>query len=951
MLSIHKVSTRYKALHETDNSTKVNIAGLMQSLDTRYNYSVIRTLTENCGQLPGDDEYKISFMLEQLDKVCEHETRQTAINYTNLICEKVNLLKHAHNVANTIKGYASAIKAKITGKSTSDQNKARKAAGMDELHRTSGGKIVSNDTKRVDKAKKDSKEKNKIHKEIGNDHVKMECCEMILEAVNECVNYDRVWRTHNRINERYNTKKIFEHYYPDTRECVKEFCMLLDTYDIPFRAKINICLENIAYEFDKNRKKLDKSELAEAVTEYFLMRSSTYGRDQIIEEASTDSLIAKMIKTGERLAKSSNDTLSSIGKKTVSVLKSVGSNLAKAGTVLLDLVGTLLSGIIVLLGIVILGVAIATFLIGSIVLVIGILIGVITIMVGAGVGVIISPSLRNKWRESLKKSKQSKVVKKNKKLSKALDRLNAVITEKASNSALAEAYCECEFLSAKCDIEHVLTVNKFYSKDDIKKAMNLVAEPETGPVFKFNMQDQILGLTEDNKSAISSKSTAADKMKELLHAPNKTASFITNKIKDMYVDSAENVIKEMPNIFAILVDVFIIGGAFAISPLLGIVAGMAMWFINMKASREASIKYVKQFKKEKEKAEKRGSKLSGKAKERNDAYIQELTKSISKLEEYRDSLHTDEENEEREAKENPTDGIDDDFSLDDGDDFKIEAATNLLLMDYAIGILERWNLAENVYQYLVSKEMNPSIGRYIITEGYTSGLLNGTKLKRVLEEVEMNNKRDFKKWNMARAGIKLIDEGNINRHLMRRAGAAINIELVMNEMAIGNQITMLIDKVKRGASNLSDKEKVASRTLDSSLESMRQSMENAFKQENREAVIRGQILPSASRIIKLALVSGFTFLISPALTVIYLLGVFALSKGIRAKERQLVLDEIDTELKVCKEYIEEAKNKKDMDAYRQCLQIEKKLLRQRDKLNYKMKIEYDERVPDQVGSH
>ena len=126
-------------------------------------------------------------------------------------------------------------------------------------------------------------------------------------------------------------------------------------------------------------------------------------------------------------------------------------------------------------------------------------------------------------------------------------------------------------------------------------------------------------------------------------------------------------------------------------------------------------------------------------------------------------------------------------------------------------------------------------------------------------------------------------------------------------------------------------------------------MENSLKQENREAVIRGQILPSASRIIKLALITGFAFLLHPALGIIYLLGTFAMSKKLRIKERQLVLDELDTELKVCAEYIEKAKNNQDMNAYRQCLNIEKKLLRQRDRLKYKMTAEWNEKTPERYS--
>ena len=39
-----------------------------------------------------------------------------------------------------------------------------------------------------------------------------------------------------------------------------------------------------------------------------------------------------------------------------------------------------------------------------------------------------------------------------------------------------------------------------------------------------------------------------------------------------------------------------------------------------------------------------------------------------------------------------------------------------------------------------------------------------------------------------------------------------------------------------------------------------------------------------------------------------------------------------------------------MNAYRQCLQIEKKLLRQRDRLKYKLTAEWNERTPERFSN-
>ena len=941
MLSIHDVSLRRKAVCDKPDMEKMNIIGMLASVNERYNYNMIETLTKNSIQLPGDENDRVQFMLDRLDDICENDIRK-AKPYTQLICEQFKLIKHAKNVANSIKGHLNSIKAKITGSNVKEQNKARQAVGMDKLERTSSGKMVSKDIRNHEDMKKQEKKKNKLNQENKEDEVKIECYQMMSECLDNYIAYDRIWKTHNRINERFNTRKIFEECNSDVSECVKEFCMLLDTYDVPFRAKVNICLENIAYEYDRNNKSVDKSELAEAVTRYFLINNSTFSEQMILEEANQKTMLDKMIRTCKRLGRSGNAVVVNIANKVLDVIGGVAKVTKEIAFTILDVLGVVIGGIIMLLGGVVVGGVLIAGAVGTILLLIGLAIGLITICIGVKIAVVISPGLRKKFNDKANEIIKKHGKKKNKKLNKALNKLSNAMDGVVSESYLMESFCECEYMSKSTDIEYVLKSNKFYSENDIRKAMGLLTEPEETRKFNYTLEDTILGIREDNKPL--KKNSISDKMKNILNIAHKTPSMLKEKIKELYSNSPDEVIDETPNIFAILVDVCIIAGGFAINPVLGIVSGMTLWFIGMKANREQSEKYIKKFKKEKEKAEKR--KLTGSAKERNDAYIAQLNKSIEKLEDYRNDLHTEEENEEREAKKspNPTDDDSmDNFSFED-DDLKIESIVDIKLIDKAISILEGFRYNQ-VYDYIRRDDINPSALDYIVHEGCKSGVLNRQKLYPVLEEMANKNKRDMKKWNMYRAGMRTLrEETYVGHDLYNRASVALDIYDIINEMSIGNHLTMLIDKVKRGASNLSDKEKIASRTLDTTLEKLRQSMENALTQENREAVIRGDILPSASRIIKLALVTGFAFLINPALSVIYLLGVFAMSRNIRQKERQLVLDEIDTELKVCKEYTEQAKEKRDMNAYRQCLQIEKKLLRQRDILNYKMKIAYRQDV-------
>lgn len=168
----------------------------------------------------------------------------------------------------------------------------------------------------------------------------------------------------------------------------------------------------------------------------------------------------------------------------------------------------------------------------------------------------------------------------------------------------------------------------------------------------------------------------------------------------------------------------------------------------------------------------------------------------------------------------------------------------------------------------------------------------------------------------------------------------------MNEMNFTNNINLIIERLKKQGSDLSAKEQIASRTLDASLEAMRNKIEKALTQENREAVIKGDILPPASKIIKLGITSGLAFLINPVLSVIVLLGTFAMNAKLRAKERQMVLDEIDVELQMVDRYIKIAEEKNDMKNLRELLKIQKKLQAQEARLRYKLNIEYKQDTTD-----
>lgn len=96
--------------------------------------------------------------------------------------------------------------------------------------------------------------------------------DMILFAIKENKIADRVLNNSKNISKRFNLEKILvEKQHLPLYESVFDCCSLIDTYDIPNHGKMNIALEQISYYLQKNAIPYKRSDLADYVTEYFLL--------------------------------------------------------------------------------------------------------------------------------------------------------------------------------------------------------------------------------------------------------------------------------------------------------------------------------------------------------------------------------------------------------------------------------------------------------------------------------------------------------------------------------------------------------------------------------------------------------------------------------------------------------------------------------------------------------
>ena len=122
---------------------------------------------------------------------------------------------------------------------------------------------------------------------------------------------------------------------------------------------------------------------------------------------------------------------------------------------------------------------------------------------------------------------------------------------------------------------------------------------------------------------------------------------------------------------------------------------------------------------------------------------------------------------------------------------------------------------------------------------------------------------------------------------------------------------------------MSQKEKELSKKVDSAFKHMVDSFKNALISDSREQIIKGSVLPSFSKCLKIGIPAAIGIsagVINPGVAAIVALGSFALSKHVTNKERMLILDEIETELEVVEKEIQVAEREENMKRYRALLQ-------------------------------
>lgn len=173
---------------------------------------------------------------------------------------------------------------------------------------------------------------------------------------------------------------------------------------------------------------------------------------------------------------------------------------------------------------------------------------------------------------------------------------------------------------------------------------------------------------------------------------------------------------------------------------------------------------------------------------------------------------------------------------------------------------------------------------------------------------------------------------------------AVNIleQLVMNRSKtqplnenVINTLQLAWQDFKGKVKKLSAKEQEMSRDMDMNFNNFVRSMKNSLSGNRREAIIRDQLCPSLSKMIKIGIPVAATAIINPIIPAISALSWIVLSKVATDKEVAFILDEFDIELKVLDREIQKAEQGGSPQKYRKLLTIQKKLMREKQKIQYK----------------
>ena len=447
--------------------------------------------------------------------------------------------------------------------------------------------------------------------------------------------------------------------------------------------------------------------------------------------------------------------------------------------------------------------------------------------------------------------------------------------------------------------------------------------------------------------------------------PNKLMALV----RKLYSLSPENIIDGTPSLLKYVRGILVIGG-FAINPVIGVIAFIADQVTKAHMNKEEAYQMREAFKNEIRSTQKKiDNTKSATTRENLEKYNESLLAAYKKIDEYYESTLTDKE---LDAKYDAVDDddintmgggefgdaeldafekmfgddfdMDDDFGdLDDMDGFE-ESGKFVVLMGHLIDAYNEGGCEEKSFDQHKCKKMirmNPSNA----IDDVRSDIQIGAVRINMIERYELNNTYD----EIMRSRDTIIETTDIFQEAKRFA-AGIEISKALNEIystctyysplteaSFTNSLKLAGEKLKKGIQKAADADKTISKNIDTSMSAFTRAAERAMTNDRRDAIIKGSVIPSASKVIKGAIMTGAAWLVlGPAVAVIGVLGYLGVSKKLNDKQRKALIDEIEIELKMCQKYIDLAESKNDLKALKKLYTIQRELEKQRGRIKYRI---------------
>lgn len=459
-------------------------------------------------------------------------------------------------------------------------------------------------------------------------------------------------------------------------------------------------------------------------------------------------------------------------------------------------------------------------------------------------------------------------------------------------------------------------------------------------------------------------------------------------VTKLYSKDVENIVEGTPNLLSYIRTIFILG-TFAIpvvGPIVGIITFIADRFIALHMDRKNTEKMRQAFQAEIRATNKKlESTTNEETKGRLEEYKKALTDAYDKIDKYYEDLLSDEELDKKYDEDDDSDikggafgdfGDDfgDDFDFDDDEDFDFDDMEDfeeaVRFIPLTMKIAESFDMTCPVKQFDQEKchKMLNTAPSLVKDLGDVSikfpNIIDPDELRRAIDDtrsdaqignVKINMVERYDMQNMYKDLSNIfIKESKASDIFTEARSLAVQTEIVralnevysacvyyspITEASFTNSLKLASEKIKKAFTKMSDKEKEISKNIDVSVNNVKKSAERALEADNREAVIKGSVLPSASKLIKLTIVNAaLGILINPAIAVISTLGYLAVSKATKEKQRRAILDEIEIELKMCNKYIDLAESKNDLKALKKLYTIQRNLERQRAKIKFNLQV-------------